>query len=53
MPSVTLKLVVPNFLAWLFATACRKALNEVKYKAEPKPVRMAEGVVPRQRLIIG
>ena len=53
MPSVMLKLVVPSFWAWLFATACRNAFNEVKYKAEPKPVRMAEGVAPRQRFAIG
>lgn len=30
------------------ATFCRKALRPVKYIAEPKPVRRAEGRVPRQ-----
>src|SRR2546429_8706527 len=49
MSSVMLKLVVPSFLACLFATACRSACKGVKYKAEPKPVRMADGVAPRQR----
>lgn len=53
IPSVMLKLVLPSFLAWLLATACRNALSEVKYKAEPKPVRIAEGVVPRHRFAIG
>lgn len=53
MPSVMLRLVVPTVLGCLLATACRKALNEVKYKAEPKPVRMAEGRVPRQRFATG
>jgi len=31
------------------ATRCRRALSVEKYKAEPKPVRMTEGSVPRHR----
>ena len=38
---------------WLFATSCRSVLKVVKYNAEPKPVRSAEGSVPRQRLATG
>lgn len=38
-------------LAW--ATACRRALRLVKYKADPKPVRRAEGSVPRHNPRIG
>ena len=34
------------------ATSWRKALRDVKYMAEPKPVRRAEGSVPRQKLRI-
>ena len=30
------------------ATFCRKAFKLVKYIADPKPVRSAEGKVPRQ-----
>lgn len=37
--------------AW--AMVCRRALRLVKYKAEPKPVRRAEGRVPRQSPRIG
>jgi hypothetical protein len=35
------------------ATSCRNAFNEVKYSADPNPVRSAEGSVPRHRLRIG
>lgn len=35
------------------ATSCRSAFNEVKYSADPNPVRSAEGSVPRHRLRIG
>lgn len=35
------------------ATPCRRALRLVKYRAEPNPVRRAEGSVPRHRLRIG
>jgi len=31
------------------ATFCRRAFNAVKYIADPKPVRRAEGRVPRQK----
>jgi hypothetical protein len=31
------------------AAFCRSALRLVKYRAEPSPVRKAEGTVPRQR----
>jgi len=31
------------------ATFCRKAFKVVKYIAEPKPVRRADGSVPRQK----
>lgn len=35
------------------ATPVRSALRLVKYRAEPKPVRRAEGSVPRQSPRIG
>jgi len=35
------------------AKICRRELRVVKYSAEPKPVRSAEGTVPRQRLATG
>lgn len=31
------------------ATCCRSALRLVKYRADPKPVRRADGAVPRQK----
>lgn len=31
------------------ATFCRSALRLVKYSADPKPVRSADGAVPRQK----
>lgn len=40
-------------IAALFATSCRSELRDVKYSAEPKPVRSADGTVPRQRLDTG
>lgn len=33
---------------WERATRCRRALREEKYRAEPRPVRMTDGRVPRQ-----
>lgn len=53
VPSLMLDVVLPDFFASPFATACRNQLRVVKYRAEPKPVRIAEGVVPRQRLGTG
>lgn len=35
------------------ATSCRNAFSEVKYSADPNPVRSAEGSVPRHKLRIG
>lgn len=35
------------------ATSCLNAFNEVKYSADPNPVRSAEGSVPRHRLRMG
>lgn len=40
-------------LAEVFATIWRRELSDVKYRADPKPVRRAEGTVPRQRLAMG
>ena len=48
-----LKLVVPSSFAWLLATTWRKELRVLKYKADPKPVRNAEGRVPRQSFATG
>ncbi len=39
--------------AALLATSCLKVFRDVKYKAEPKPVRNAEGTVPRHRDVMG
>ena len=39
--------------AWLFATSWRRVERLVKYNAEPKPVRSAEGTVPRHSEVIG
>ena len=39
--------------AVLLATSCLNVFKLVKYKAEPKPVRRAEGTVPRHRDVIG
>lgn len=36
----------------LFATFCLNALRDVKYKAEPKPVLMIEGSVPRHNCLM-
>jgi len=44
---------VVGLFAALLATSWRREDNEVKYRAEPKPVRRAEGRVPRQRLVMG
>ena len=43
----------PPEVLLLFARIWRNELRDVKYKADPKPVRSAEGMVPRQRLVTG
>ena len=40
-------------LALLLATSWRKVFRLVKYSAEPKPVRSADGTVPRHNEAIG
>ena len=52
-PSAILKLVVPSSFAWLLATTWRRELRVLKYNADPKPVRKAEGRVPRQSFATG
>jgi hypothetical protein len=36
-----------------FATSWRSAFREVKYSADPKPVRSADGRVPRHSEVMG
>lgn len=50
-PSATLRLC--SFPADLLATSCRRVFRDVKYNAEPKPVRRAEGTVPRHKDVTG
>lgn len=47
------RLYALDFRAVLLATNWRSVLRDVKYRAEPKPVRRAEGRVPRHSEVIG
>lgn len=52
------EILPPLFLATrieepFWANPCRRALRLVKYRADPKPVRSAEGRVPRHNPRIG